>query len=58
MLKSLKRFGFDQDELSIVYKSYVRPVVEYMLMWFGIVGLHVNSLVILNVYREEHAEQS
>ena len=29
MLRSLKRFGFDQDELSIVYKSYVRPVVEY-----------------------------
>ena len=28
MLRSLKRFGFDQDELSIVYKSYVRPV-EY-----------------------------
>ena len=29
MLRSLKRFGFDQDELSIVYKSYVTPVVEY-----------------------------
>ena len=29
MLRPLKRFGFDQDELFIVYKSYVRPVVEY-----------------------------
>ena len=29
MLRSLKRFGFDQDELTIVYKSYVRPVLEY-----------------------------
>ena len=26
MLRSLKRFGFDQDELMVVYKSYVRPV--------------------------------
>ena len=29
MLRSLKRFGFDQGELSIAYKNYVRPVVEY-----------------------------
>jgi hypothetical protein len=29
MLRTLKRFGFDQDELTIVYKSYVRPVLEY-----------------------------
>ena len=29
MLRSLKKFGFDQDELTIVYKSYVRPVLEY-----------------------------
>ena len=29
MLRSLKRFGFDQDELTVVYKSYVRPVIEY-----------------------------
>ena len=29
MLRSLKRFGFDQDELTVVYKSYVRPVLEY-----------------------------
>ena len=38
MLRSLKRFGFDQDELSIVYKSYVRPVVEYAdVVWhFGV----------------------
>ena len=29
MLRALKRFGFDQDELTVVYKSYVRPVIEY-----------------------------
>ena len=29
MLRSLKRFGFDQEELTVVYKSYVRPVIEY-----------------------------
>ena len=30
MLRSLKRFFFfDQDELTVVYKSYVRPVIEY-----------------------------
>ena len=29
MLRSLERFGFDQDELSTGYMSYVRPVVEY-----------------------------
>ena len=29
ILRSLKKFGFDQNELAIVYKSYVRPVVEY-----------------------------
>ena len=28
-LEPLKRFGFDQDELTVVYKSYVRPVIEY-----------------------------
>ena len=29
MLRSLKRFGFDQDKLTVVYKSYVRPIIEY-----------------------------
>ena len=29
MLRSLKKFGFDQDELTVVYKSYLRPVIEY-----------------------------
>ena len=29
MLRSLKRFGFAQDELEVIYKCYVRPVVEY-----------------------------
>ena len=29
MLRSLKRFGFDQDELRVVYKSYVRLVIEF-----------------------------
>ena len=29
MLRSLKKFGFDQDELTVVYKSYLRPVLEY-----------------------------
>ena len=31
MLRALKRFGFDQEELGVVYKCYmyVRPVLEY-----------------------------
>ena len=29
MLRALKRFGFDQEELRVVYKCYVRPVLEY-----------------------------
>jgi len=29
MLRTLKKFGFTQDELTIVYKSYLRPVLEY-----------------------------
>ena len=29
MLRNLKRFGFDPSELSIVYKGYVRPLLEY-----------------------------
>lgn len=29
MLRSLKKFGFDMDELLVVYKSYLRPVLEY-----------------------------
>ena len=28
-LRTLKRFGFDQEELEVVYKCYVRPVLEY-----------------------------
>ena len=29
MLRSLKHFGFDRDELRVVYGSYVRPILEY-----------------------------
>jgi hypothetical protein len=29
MLRSLKRFGFDSEELRTVYSGYVRPVLEY-----------------------------
>ena len=29
MLRLLKRFGFNDDELFSVYKCYVRPIVEY-----------------------------
>ena len=29
MLGPLKRFGFDQEELEVVYICYVRPVLEY-----------------------------
>ena len=29
MLRSLKKFGFDHEELIVVYKSYFRPVLEY-----------------------------
>ena len=36
MLRSLKRFGFDQDELTVVYKSYVRPVIEYDVVWHSV----------------------
>ena len=29
MLRSLKKFGFDREELIVVYKSYLRPILEY-----------------------------
>ena len=29
MLRLLKRFGFNDEELISIYKCYVRPVVEY-----------------------------
>ena len=29
MLRSLKKCGFDREELLTVFKSYVRPVIEY-----------------------------
>ena len=29
ILRSLKRFGFNCDELKIVYSGYVRPIMEY-----------------------------
>jgi hypothetical protein len=29
MLRTLKKFGFDQNELTIVLKSYLRPILEY-----------------------------
>ena len=29
MLRTLKRAGFDRNELQIVYGGYVRPVLEY-----------------------------
>jgi DNA-binding transcriptional regulator of glucitol operon len=29
MLRTLKRFGFNSNELSVVYKGYVRPLLEY-----------------------------
>ena len=29
MLRSVKKFGFDHDELLTVYRSFVRPIIEY-----------------------------
>ena len=29
MLRNLKRFGFNPTELGIIYKGYVRPLLEY-----------------------------
>ena len=29
MLRTLKKFGFSQEELEIVFKSYLRPILEY-----------------------------
>ena len=29
MLRSVKKFGFDHDELLTGYKSFVRPIIEY-----------------------------
>ena len=29
MLRNLKRFGFNSTELGIIYKGYVRPLLEY-----------------------------
>ena len=28
MLRSVKKFGFDHDELLTVYKSFVRPIIR------------------------------
>ena len=46
MLRSLKKFGFDQDELITVYKSYVRPVIEYCdVVWHsGLSNNQINDL--------------
>ena len=29
MLRSVNKFGFDHEELVTIYKSYVRPIIEY-----------------------------
>ena len=29
MLRTLKKFGFSREELAIVFKSYLRPILEY-----------------------------
>ena len=29
MLRNLKRFGFNPTEPGIIYKGYVRPLLEY-----------------------------
>lgn len=46
MLRSLKRFGFDHDELVTVYRSYVRPVIEYGdVVWHsGLTSKQINDL--------------
>ena len=39
MLRTLKRFGFTKDELSVVYSGYVRPILEYAdVVWHSSVS--------------------
>ena len=35
MLRNLKRFGFNPTELGIIYKGYVRPLIEYSDVVWG-----------------------
>lgn len=46
MLRTLKKFNFDQDELTVVYKSYVRPTLEYAdVIWHsGITSKQTNDI--------------
>ena len=40
MLRSLKRFGFDSEELSVVYSGYVRPILEYAsVVWHSSISI-------------------
>ena len=44
MLRSLKKFGFDQSELTIVLKSYLRPILEYAsVVWHSSLTLKQNK---------------
>jgi len=51
MLRSLKKFGFDKDELLVVLKSYLRPVLEYSsVIWHS--SLTVNQTKELEIIQK------
>ena len=45
MLRSLKHFGFNCDELCVVYKGHVRPLLEYAdVVWNSALTDQTNTL--------------
>ena len=46
MLRTLKRFGFSAEELSVMYSGYVRPVLEYAdVVWHsGLTAKQCNDI--------------
>ena len=46
MLRSLKRFGFNSNELCVVYKGYVRPLVEYAdVVWHSSLTINQSNTI-------------
>jgi hypothetical protein len=44
MLRSLKKFGFDKEELCVVYSGYVRPILEYAdAVWHSSISVKESS---------------
>ena len=57
MVRTLKRFGFDCNELKTVYEGYVRSTLEYAdVVWHS--GLTKNKVTTLNKFKKEPVEPS